>query len=78
MTKMATMPIYGNIFSLESKGRYRDLKGKFSKNPYFESLHEHLRAHKIVPYLSLSFLYFLDFIHCFHVQFIYFVYTKVK
>ena len=31
-------------------------------------LREHLHAHKIVPYLSNSFLYFINFIHKFHMQ----------
>ena len=44
------------------------------------ALREHLRAHKAVPYLIYSFLYFIDFIHEFHmhVQIINFEYRKVK
>ena len=34
------------------------------------SLRERLHAHKAVPYLGRSFLYFIDFIHAFHVQII--------
>ena len=42
------------------------------------TLREHLRTQKAVPYLSHSFLYFIYFIHEFHVQIINFVYNKVK
>ena len=40
---------------------------------YFESkeitlLREHIRADKAAPYLSQSFIYFIDFIHKFHTQ----------
>ena len=41
------------------------------------ALREHLRAHKAVLYLSHSFLYFIDFIHEFHMHIINFVYKKV-
>ena len=37
------------------------------------TLHEHLRAHKAVPYLGHSFLYCIDFCYEFHLQIINFV-----
>ena len=42
------------------------------------SLSEHLRAHKDVPSLGHSFLYFIDFIHELHLQIINFVKMNVK